>query len=109
MNRYWVLISCVSILILATPTYAGLFKATVNEIQVYEDRVRVHIGKGYGTCETREGWFGWYTTNERHNDWLSLALTAKASGVKISMYDQQNSCAGPHGAVGVEGVFLPLD
>ncbi len=93
--------------ILASSSLAGTFTNKVKDIQVYEDRVRVFIGGGYGTCNERDGWFGWATSNMRHNDWLSLAITAKATNSNISFYDAQNSCAGPVDIVGIEGVFLP--
>ena len=95
------------LILFSSSSFAGLFKNHINEIQVYQDRVRVHTSGSYGTCGAKDGWFGWKTSNERHKDWLSLVLAAKMSGTKVSMYEQQNSCNGLHDAVEVEGVFLP--
>lgn len=103
-------IAIVSVLLVSSSSVgAHLFKRHVNEVQVYQDRVRVHTGGTYGTCGERDGWFGWKTSNERHKDWLSLVLVGKASGAKVTMYDQHNSCNGMSDAVEVEGVFLPLN
>lgn len=97
------------LLFLPINAFAGSFKNYVNEIQIYGDRVRVHTGGSYGTCGNADGWFGWPTSHDRHKDWLSLVLTAKASRSKVTMYDQQNSCNGMADAVLVEGVFLPKE
>ncbi|HEY0923542.1 hypothetical protein [Rheinheimera pacifica] len=104
MKKYCLILFWV---VLPVNSWAAVFTNYINEVQVYQDRVRVHIGGGHGTCGEKEGWFGWSTSNELHKDWFSLVLMAKAANVKISMYDQNDSCAGPAGAIGIEGVFLP--
>lgn len=86
--------------------YSATFTNKVTEIRVFEDRVAIHIGKGCGTCGNREGWFGWSTTHNRHQDWMSLAILAKTTEQTLTVYDSQGSCNGPEGAVGIEGMFL---
>lgn len=86
---------------------AGSFTREVKEVRVYQDRVIVHAGGGYGTCGDRNGWFGWDTANPRHSDFLSMVLTAKATKTPLTFYDAGNACGGPEGAVGIEGLFWP--
>ena len=90
---------------------AGTFERDVNEIQVYDDRVRVNVGTTYGTCQDKEGWWGWSTSNPRHKDWLSLVLSAQAQGKKITVVDIHSSCAGSgsvNDIIGLEAVFLKI-
>lgn len=61
------------------------------------------ISGGTGLAVTETVGFGWSTSHERHNDWLSLATVAETS---ISLHDSQNYCAGPVDVVGIEGVFF---
>jgi len=83
------------------------FTLEIVEIQVLSDRVRLALsGNAYGTCGVKEGWWGWSTTNERHQDWLSLALAAQAQGKRITVYDEQSSCQGPVDVIGIEGLFI---
>ena len=87
--------------------YAGAFGKIIKELQVYEDRVRLNVGVTYGTCGSREGWWGWSTGNARHKDWLALALTAQAQRIEVIVYDAQDSCGGPASDItGLEGLFI---
>ena len=88
------------------------FGGVVNEIRVHQDRVLVRTDNpGFGTCKEKDYWFGWATMegdveNPRHKDWLSLALTAKATKSKITLYREIGACGGMTGAVNIDAVYL---
>lgn len=89
------------------PAFAAhSFDKDIYEIQILEDQVRLRVGVTYGTCGSKEGWWGWSTEHDRHKDWLSLALMAYAQNKKITVYDAQSSCSGLPDVIQLEGLYL---
>ncbi len=86
--------------------HGSSFEREIKEVQVYEDRIRINIGITYGSCGAKDVWWGWHTTNISSASWLSVVLTAQAQGKAVTVYDAQDSCAGPVDAIGLEGIFL---
>ena len=91
---------------LHSSSYALTFARTISKIDINADRVRIFVGVTYGTCGDFNDWWGWSTSDPRHKDWLSLAMTATVTGKEVEVVDVHDSCSGPGDAVGLEELNL---
>lgn len=104
MKKMLLLFGCLAVF--SSSVYAGSFTRQIQDVQVLEDRVRIYVGTTYGTCGSREGWWGWPLSHAAHSAWLSVVLTAVSQSEPVTIYDSQDSCAGGTDYSALEGIFL---